>query len=116
MDMKSIGPMAFIIGVVLAILGGLLPLFGMQMDKLVVELLLFLGLIVGLLNVTVDEEEKLLLSGLALVFMGQGLLSLFNLVPVGGNVLISIVKYIIAFASPAVAIVALKVLLEIMRD
>ncbi len=117
MDWKKIGPLSFLVGIALAIIGAILPLLGLTgLNTVIAQLLILLGFIVGLMNITVDEEVKFLLSGLALLFMGVGLLKVFEMVPVGGDVLTAVLNNIITFASPAIGVVALKVMLEIMRD
>lgn len=97
----SIGSWAFILGVVIAVLIGL---FGSLSNSLVLGILVVLGLVVGLLNVTGSESSSFLLAAIALVIVsafGKNVLSAIS-------VLGSVLDAIMALVVPATVIVALK--------
>lgn len=99
--MEGVGHWSFIAGVLLAVLAGLIP--SMQTDGLI-WILVVLGLIVGVLNITARETAEFLLAALALIICADA--AKFVL-PVG-VVLFPILSNIIAFVFPAALIVALR--------
>ena len=95
-----LGSWAFLIGVVLALVLGL---FGV-MNETWIYVLIFIGLIVGLLNVADNEVEPFLLSGIALIIasaLGQG-------VTAQVSVLNNVLDSLLAIFVPATIIVAIK--------
>lgn len=111
---SQIGKWAFLIGFVLAVLGGLLQGVGVAIPaSTVAAVLLVLGLIVGLINVTTHEINDFLIATIALSIIGAaGFTAL-------GDVIGSIAKFILqgifAFVAPAALVVALKGIVTIGR-
>jgi len=107
---EKIGSWAFIIGVVIAILAGLLtayPMAGLETVMVWVPLLLvLLGLIVGFLNIGDKEVQPFLLAAIALVVVGIAKAGLAD-IPAIGPLLVSVLGNIAVFAAPAVLIVSL---------
>jgi len=71
-----------------------------------------LGIVIGLLNITVKESSKFLLASLVLVivtYMGQGVLII---IPQIGSIL----SVLLVLFVPATIIVALKTVFELARD
>ena len=97
---NTIGSWAFLIGVVLAVILGFFPVS----DPLWIALLVFLGLIIGLFNITDKETQPFLWSGLALIIASG----------IGGSVLAqvqvldAILQNLLAIFTPATIIVAIK--------
>jgi len=108
----KIGSWAFIIGVIIAlVVGG----FGSK-DPIVTTVLILLGLIVGLLNVTGRETTPFLLAAVSLVIVSKfGGDVLINIVPIG-ETLQSILNAIMTFVIPATIIVALKAIYALAHD
>jgi predicted ferric reductase len=104
-----IGAWAFLIGVVLAIVLGLFSTYiGGSVYKIVLSILVILGILVGLLNVTVRENSSFLLAAISLVivtFIGSSVLSI---IPQIGTILNAILVLVV----PATVIVALKSIFE----
>ncbi len=102
-----IGSWAFLIGVILAvILGALGPV-----NKVVGAILIILGIIVGLLNITEKEVMPFLLGSLALVIassLGAQALSIFDVTK-------NILNAINVMFVPATVIVALKHVFSLAR-
>ncbi len=104
---NRIGGWAFLIGVVLAIVLGLLGSYS-------VAWLLFsvvIGLVVGLLNVTDQETHPFLTSGIILIiasWLGQDVLS-------GAPLLNNILQNLLAIFVPATIIVAIRNVFTIAR-
>src|SRR3989344_337994 len=117
MDTQQIGGYAFIIGVVIAVIAGLgaAGLLGASVASWVPLLLVILGLVVGLLNVTDKETEKFLIEAAALMLTGTASVSL-TVIPTIGPYLADIVRYIAVFVAPAALIVALKSVWNLARS
>lgn len=101
MDMQQIGGYAFILGIIIAILAGLVSLDA-STANLVLWVMVVLGLIIGFLNVTDKETTSFLVAAISLI-LTQGALSTLNVAIITG-----IVSNIAVLAAPAALIVALK--------
>ena len=99
---KNIGYWIFLIGVFIAIIAGLVTTEGINAN--VVWVLAILGLIVGLINVTLKDEVPFLVASLVLV-TAAGYLAV---IPYIGQTLVTILYYIVTFVAPASIVVALK--------
>jgi len=78
-------------------------------------LLVILGLIVGLLNVTEKETTPFLVAAAALLITGTTGSSL-AIIPVIGGYLQNIVQNIAVFVTPAAIVVALKAIQSLAKD
>ncbi len=105
------GKWAFIIGIVLAILAGLVP--QLQGSYIVTWLLVVLGLIVGFLNVTDKETQPYLLSAIALMVVGSAGITVFGSL---GSIVQSVLGNIVAFVAPGALLVSLKTVWAISKD
>ncbi len=94
-----LGAWAFIIGVILAIIFGFIGI-----TSTISWLLLVLGIIVGLLNITDKEVQPFLLAGVVLVIVGQFGGSVFSTI----SAINGIFNAMIQLFAPATVIVALK--------
>jgi hypothetical protein len=106
MDTAKIGKWAFIIGLVVAVLAGLLFQPGWA-----VWVLAILGLIVGLLNVTAEDTRSFLLASIALTLSATAL----NTLPIVGTALSFILPFVVAFVAGATIVIALKELFQAAR-
>jgi len=95
-----IGKWAFLVGVLLAVILGL---FG-QMTPWMIWVLVLLGLIVGLLNITSKEATSFLLAGVSLLIATNFGKDVVAEVAMLENVLMAIMILVV----PAVIIVALR--------
>lgn len=99
--LERVGSWAFIIGVLIAVVVG----FGYgSLNQQITTVLVVLGLIVGLLNVTAHETTSYLFAAVALVIVSSLSGSALEALPVAQNVLNSLN----AFVTPATVIVALR--------
>ena len=98
---EKLGHWSFLIGVVLAVIAALVP--NLQTPT-VTWVLVLLGLVVGLLNITAKETQEFLVAGIALVLAADAAGSIIAL---GMNMAL-ILGNIVTFVFPAVLIVALK--------
>ena len=103
MTLETVGKWAFIVGLVLAAIAGLL-----FQAAWVVWVLALLGVVVGLLNVTATETQGFLIAALAFTLASTALGS----IPFVGGVLTAILGYVSAFVSGAMVVVALKALFQ----
>jgi len=114
MDLVAkVGSWAFIFGVVVALVVGI---FGGKGDlSVATTVLIILGLIVGLLNVTGKETTPFLLASVSLVIVSSmgG-----NVFPAYGffSVLKATLNSVITFVMPATIIVALKAIYALAHD
>ena len=106
MNTAKIGKWAFIIGLVVAVLAGLLFQPGWA-----VWVLAILGLIVGLLNVTAEDTRAFLLASIALTLSATAL----NTLPIVGTALSFILPFVVAFVAGATIVIALKELFQAAR-
>jgi len=109
----ELGAWAFLIGVILAVIFG----FFSSSGSWLVWVLVIVGVIVGLLNITDKEAKPFLIAGVALVvvsFLGGSVLSP---VQVGGiSFLQNILGNLLILFVPATIIVALKSVFSIAKN
>lgn len=106
-DVSKVGEWAFLGGFILAILVGFIP--GVLSQSLVSLVLVVLGILVGLINISAKETHGFLLATVALLVAGAaGLQTL----PVVGGIVNAILTNIVSFVAPASVIVALKAVYE----
>jgi len=106
-----LGAWAFLIGVILAIVLGI---FSAQLagQSWLIVLLVVIGIIIGLLNITGKETTNFLLIGTALVLVSKlGGDSLFNIAVIG-----PILSYLVVLFTPAVIVVAIKAAFALARN
>ena len=108
-----IGGWAFLIGVLLALVVGVLSVFNIDMNtSLIAAILMGLGIIIGLLNITAKESMPFLLSGTALILASFfGMIST-STVPVAGAILVALLEIFV----PATIIVAIKNVFNLAKD
>lgn len=109
---NRLGSWAFLIGVILAIIFGVVSSAGNGMSAWVTYLLVVLGIIIGLLNIADEEASPFLMAGTVLVIvsvLGQGVVSL---VPVFSSTLQALTVLFV----PATIIVALKHVFSLARN
>jgi hypothetical protein len=122
--MTHYGEYAFLAGVILALLLGILsPTLPDEIRPVVIAVLMLLGIIVGLVNVTVKEAQSFLIATIALLLAATAwtpLITMLNLVgDIGTTVAIWVggfVTHLVAFLSPAAFIVALKMVYLLAKD
>lgn len=108
MKMEKIGEWLFLIGVLIAIVAGVVA----PNQGTVVGILVLLGVIVGFLNITEKESTNFMLASVALLVAGG---ATFRNLLVIGSILENILSYIGSFVAPAAVIVALKMVYELAR-
>lgn len=112
MTVKTIANTAFILGVLLAIVIGLIPL---NLNKSLLGLsvltyaIIIVGFFVGVLNLKANKTNTFLITTFALLFLGNA--GLFA-VKEAGVFISGIVINIIAFVAPAALLVAIKAVYE----
>ena len=107
MELEQIGHWSFILGVVIAIVAGLV---GLAYAETVAMVLVVLGILVGFLNISEKETSSFLIAAIALMLTGAaGLESL----PAVGTYLGPVLTNIATFVAPAAVIVALKAVMEL---
>lgn len=106
-----LGAWAFLIGVILAVIVGIYSV-NSETGQMTVALLVVLGIIIGILNVTGSETKDFMIAGIVLVLassLGRDVL--------GSVVYIqSVIDALIALFVPATIIVALKSVFAIAKN
>ncbi len=106
-----IGFWAFILGLVIAVVVGIMAALGMAGEGLmsaVIIILIILGLIIGFLNITAKEILLFLVATIALIVVG-GVFAPLNIFAVGA-MLDSILALIATLMAPAAIVAAIKAL------
>lgn len=105
-NLATVGKWAFIVGLIIAGIAGLF-----FEAAWVVWVLVLLGVVVGLLNITAEEVEHFLLAAIAFLLSATAL----GAIPFIGGRLDNILGYVAAFVSGAVIVVALQALFKTAR-
>ncbi|MFC1801371.1 hypothetical protein ACFLZB_02815 [Nanoarchaeota archaeon] len=105
------GHYAFFIGAIIAVIAGLFA--GLIPNVYVITLLVVLGLIVGLLNITAKETTPFLVACIALML--AGIVNL-EIIPYVGIFLRAILTNIVVFVVPAAIIVGLKTIYSLAQS
>jgi len=114
---RQIGAWAFIIGIIVAAIISLIAAFGNIGDVgWVPPLMLILGLIVGLLNITSNETKMYLIAAIAFLISFGSLVSIAELFgPTAGAAFGTFAGLMVLFVAPGAAIVAVKTLFHLAR-
>ncbi len=107
---NTVGYFAFLLGVLIAIIAGLVYAAGAldaAAQGTVALVLVILGLVVGLLNLLDKDISTFLLAVVALAVVGASAGGI-ALIPYIGQPLAAIINYIGTFVFPAAVVVALK--------
>ena len=106
---KGTGHWAFLIGVVLAVIAGFVP---QLQTPTVTWVLVLLGLIVGLLNITAREVQEFLIAAVALIIAADAAGDIIAL----GLTMATILGNIVTFVFPAALLVALKTIWQLASE
>jgi len=109
---QRVGGWAFILGVLVAIIAGILAAAAMTYSGWITFVLVILGLIVGFLNIKDKEVTGFLIAAIALMAVGTANLAA---IPYAGIYLAYIVQNVAAFVAPAALVVALTEVYNIAR-
>lgn len=96
----QLGHWIFLAGIFIAIVAGLIT----GINETVIWVLALLGLIVGLINITMRDEVPFLVATTVLLIASGSL----NVLPFVGDTLTTILSYIVVFVAPTGLVVALK--------
>jgi hypothetical protein len=115
--LSIIGKVAFVVGVLFAVFGGIWGGESLPTNDFVIWVLLLAGIAIGLLNVTAREASVILSAAVALIILGiwglaDGLAPVYDIsVPLAENVL-GIVYCFGLLMAPAAIIVAIKAVIS----
>ena len=108
------GTLFFVLGITIAIIGGLI--YGEKLNIVLSSVLIVLGIIVGLHNVTLKETNSFLLATISLVIISSLGRALLSQIPTIGNYIEGILFSIMTFVVPAAIIVALKSIISLAEE
>jgi len=115
MKLSWIGPMTYIVGIIIALLAG----FVAPQNAAIMLVLGILGILVALLNVTDKELMLFLVSSLVFIIGGSSLSSLItglNLPAGASSGLVGALNYLVVFVAPGAALIALIALYKLSKD
>ena len=110
---NELGKWAFLIGVLLALIMGLVEALSTAglgtAGPWLLFLILILGLVIGFVNITAKEVQGFLVAAIA-VMVAAGAAGLANTADIGvlGAILQSVIGYVVLLVAPAALIVALR--------
>jgi hypothetical protein len=108
--MGLVGFWSFIIGLVIALVLGIIGAFSTGMDtSWIIIVLIILGIIIGFNNITAKEVSTLLLAIFALIVVGN----VFDPLPFIGKFISTVLHYVTVLVAPAAVIVAIKALWQV---
>ncbi len=102
--LSKIGFWAFILGLILALVGGIIA----AQNTAIIVPLMILGLVIGFLNITAKETLLFLVATIALIVVGNVFSSLTVLSL--GKYLDQILSYVATLMAPAAVVAAIKAL------
>ena len=107
---NQIGFWAFILGLVIAVVFGILAALGIAMGAMpaIIIVLIILGLIVGFLNISAKEILLFLVATIALIVVG-GVFAPLNVFAIG-NILDKMLALVATLMAPAAIVAAIKAL------
>ena len=109
-----IGKWAFILGMILAILVGLVAI---PYSALTAVILMVLGLIVGFLNIEVKETNEYLVASIALLIIGIGGVTALDVLGVTiFDWVQGVLSNFIAFVGASALVVALKAIVQLGKN
>ncbi len=100
----KVGFWAFVVGLVLSLIGGLL----VPQNAAIVVILVILGLVIGFLNISAKETQLFLVATIALIVVG-GVFSSLTVLSIG-KLLDQILGYVATLMAPAAIVAAIKAL------
>ena len=104
-----VGFWSFIVGLVIALIFGILwAAMGLQMDWVIIVRII-LGIIIGFLNITAKETPLLLMATIALIVVGN----VFSPLPGIGKFIGTVLNYVAVLVAPAAIIAAIKALWQV---
>jgi hypothetical protein len=111
-----LGSWAFILGVLIALLGGAFAGWVVAYAGVITLVLVILGLIVGFLNIGHKEMNDFLIAAIALALVGLGANAVqLSTIPWIGGVVAAMVANVVVFVAAAALIVALKAVANLAR-
>ena len=107
---ELIGKWAFIIGLIVAVITGIVTSI-----PYTILILFVLGLVVGFLNITDKDIVKFLVASIALLVLGVASINALSVLAIISDYLNAILGNFIAFVSAATLVVAIKAVLEVSK-
>ena len=124
MASQKIGSYAFLLGIIIAVVFGLVAVFASDLlgpggAGIVTVILVVLGLIVGFLNIHDKHVSDFLIAAIAIAMIGGtagGLVSLNMVIAPLGTVLVQIVQGIAALVVAAALVIGLKQIMTLAKE
>jgi hypothetical protein len=110
-ELHKLAHYTFFVGLLIAIVAA--PFKRYIETEVLITTLVFLGLLVGLFNLTAKETQPFLIAAIALML--AGIVNL-GLIPVVGDFLRSVLSNIVVFVVPGAIIVGMKTIWKLASD
>lgn len=107
MDLQKIGAFAFLGGILLSVIFGLI--YGMSHPVWLSTVLIILGLVIGLLNIEDRNISLFLIASITFIATSNSI----NAIPVVGDVLRGILVNLVYFVAPAALIVSIVAIIRV---
>ncbi|HRT02701.1 MAG TPA: hypothetical protein P5513_02030 [Candidatus Diapherotrites archaeon] len=107
MNLQKIGAFAFLVGVLMSIIFGLIP--GISELQWIYILLIILGIVVGILNISDKNLSLFLLAVLTFIATSTSL----NMLPIIGTVIRNINTNLLHFLCPAALVVSVIAIIRV---
>lgn len=102
----KIGKAAFLVSIIIVLIANIIIV------PYTTIILVILGLVIGLLNISKGEIQRFLIPGIGLLIVGTAGL---EILPAIGGYLTGVLKNLVALIAPAIVVVAVKELYEVAR-
>ena len=120
---RGIGAWTFLVGVILAVLLGLLSGLDINTSEgltaIWLWIIVIIGIVIGVLNISEEEVEPFLIANAVLIIASAFGLTLFTtpegVIVAGTSILLKILQSLLALFVPATIIVAIKRVMELVR-
>ena len=107
MNIQKIGAYAFLLGILISIVVGIIP--SISQSTWISTVLIILGLVVGLLNIADKNVNLFLLATITFIATSTSI----NSLPVLGDVFRDIFRNLIHFVSPAALVVSIVAIIRV---
>jgi hypothetical protein len=119
LNKSSLNLILFFSGLLIAVIGTVLVSLektSPMINQIIVGVLILLGIILGVINITSKETVTFLLSTIVFVMLGGPFLGLIGQTFIQSQLLVNFYTFIVAFIIPSAFVVALRAIYNTSKD